>query len=67
MSTCEVSSSRSRKGLTGSSLSFVLLFYLLLGVIVVALTGNTGIIAFGDVPAEAKDVSDHCTTDAPGA
>jgi len=60
---------RSRKGLTSSSLSIILLFYLLLLgiVVVVILAGGTGLVAFGDVPTEAKDVSDRCATNAPGA
>ena len=59
-----------RKGLTSSSLGILLLFYLLLLlsiVVVVILAGGTGIVAFGDVPTEAKDVSDRCATHAPGA
>ena len=61
---------RSRKELTSSSLSIILLFYLLLLlgiVVVVILAGGTGLVAFGDVPTEAKDVSDRCATNAPGA
>jgi len=60
---------RSRKGLTSSSLSIILLFYLLLlGIIVVVvLAGGTGLVAFGDVPIQVKDVSDLCATNAPGA
>ena len=60
--------SQSRKGLTRSSLAIVFLFYLLLSIfIIVILTGNTGVIAFGDVPIGAKKVSDRCATNVPGA
>jgi hypothetical protein len=60
---------QSHNGLTGSSFSVVLLFYLLLLgiVVVVILAGGAGIIAFGNVPAGAEDVSDRCATNAPGA
>ena len=55
-------------GLTSSSLSNLLLFYLLLSILVIViLAGGTSVIAFGNVPTEATDVSDCCATDAPGA
>jgi hypothetical protein len=59
---------RSRNGLTRSSLGIILFFYLLLGIfVVVVLAGNASVVAFGNVPVGAKEVSDRCAITAPGA